>query len=156
MNVYDLLMKFDIIQIYCLSLCSSPLCFQENSVIKAQLAFRHATERNHQSSYYHFYKEYNWPSLSPPPSRQHRNGKKVYLKYVRIFSAPTTSDRMSWPLLLTKMLTLSTTSRNTWRARHHHFLEVKIQDIINCCNFVCQWANKIHKTALHIIGSNMM
>jgi hypothetical protein len=44
MNVYDLLMKFDIIQIYCLSLCSSPLCFQENSVIKAQLAFRHATQ----------------------------------------------------------------------------------------------------------------
>ena len=34
---------------------------------------------------------------------------------VRIFSAPTTSDRTTVPLLLTSRLTLSTTSRNTCR-----------------------------------------
>ncbi len=32
---------------------------------------------------------------------------------VRIFSAPTTSDRTTVPLLLTSRLTLSTTSRKT-------------------------------------------
>jgi len=47
------------------------------------------------------------PLLSNPP----------YLKYVRIFSAPTTSERTTWPLLLTRMFTLSTTSRNTWKQR---------------------------------------
>ena len=35
---------------------------------------------------------------------------------VRIFSAPTTSERTTVPLLLTSRLTLSTTSRNTCRS----------------------------------------
>ena len=35
------------------------------------------------------------------------------LRYVLIFNAPTTSDRMIWPLLFTSILTLSTTSKNT-------------------------------------------
>ncbi len=59
-------MKFDIIQIYCLSLCCSSLCLQEDSVIKAQFAFRHATERKCQASHENYNKQHHWSSLSPP------------------------------------------------------------------------------------------
>ncbi len=153
-------MKFDIIQIYCLSLCCSSLCLQEDSVIKAQLAFRHATERKCQASHENYYKQHHWSSLSPPLSfiRQHRNGKAAYLKYVRIFNAPTTSERMSWPLLLTRMLTLSTTSRNTYTARDHLLFGgqeiVVCQDSTHHYTFVCQCANKAHNHDLRILGSD--
>lgn len=42
----------------------------------------------------------------------------VYLKYVLILSAPTTSDRIICPLLFTSIFTLSTTSKNTYKKLH--------------------------------------
>lgn len=47
------------------------------------------------------------------------------LKYVLIFNAPTTSDRMIWPLLFTSILTLSTTSKKTCK----HIKEVMLLHI---------------------------
>lgn len=38
----------------------------------------------------------------------------MHLKNALIFSAPTTSERIICPLLLTSILTLSTTSKKTW------------------------------------------
>lgn len=52
----------------------------------------------------------------------------MHLKYVLILSAPTTSERIICPLLLTSMLTLSTTSKNTWS--HTRNVSIRCQTLV--------------------------